>query len=64
METGGCSACCAISSRRPLPVQLVYPEGHNAAAKVRAFIDFAAQRLRVHPALIEERCHAFHGRSS
>ena len=30
----------------PLPVQLVYPEGRQAAAKVRAFVNFAAQRLR------------------
>jgi DNA-binding transcriptional LysR family regulator len=34
-----------------LPVQLVYPEGRQAAAKVRAFVDFAAARLRAHPAL-------------
>ncbi|MEW6705335.1 MAG: LysR family transcriptional regulator [Pseudomonadota bacterium] len=38
----------------PIPVQLVYPEGRKAAAKVRAFVDFAAQRLREHPALNEE----------
>ena len=38
----------------PVPVHLVYPEGRKAAAKVRAFIDFAAQRLRIHPALAEE----------
>jgi len=37
----------------PVPVQLVYPEGRKAAAKVRAFVDFAAQRLRLHPALNE-----------
>jgi DNA-binding transcriptional LysR family regulator len=35
----------------PLPVQLVYPEGRQAAAKVRAFVDFAVTRLRAHPAL-------------
>ncbi len=35
----------------PVPVSLVYPEGRKAAAKVRAFVDFAAQRLRSHPAL-------------
>ena len=35
----------------PMPVQLVYPEGRQAAAKVRAFVDFAAARLRAHPAL-------------
>ncbi|MED5621036.1 LysR family transcriptional regulator [Ideonella sp. BN130291] len=37
----------------PVPVHLVYPEGRKAAAKVRAFIDFAAARLRGHPALNE-----------
>jgi len=31
---------------RELPVQLVFPEGRQAAAKTRAFIDFAAARLR------------------
>lgn len=35
----------------PLPVQLVYPEGRQAAAKVRAFVDFAAARLRAEPGL-------------
>jgi hypothetical protein len=31
----------------------VYREGRRAAAKVRAFIDFAAPRLRAEPALQE-----------
>lgn len=35
----------------PIPVHLVHPEGRHASAKVRAFIDFATQRLRAHPAL-------------
>ena len=35
----------------PIPVYLVYSEGRSAAAKVRAFVDFAAQQLRAHPAL-------------
>ncbi|HIV73367.1 MAG TPA: LysR family transcriptional regulator [Candidatus Aquabacterium excrementipullorum] len=35
----------------PIPVQLVYPEGRMAAAKVRAFVDFAVAGLRAHPAL-------------
>lgn len=30
----------------PLPVHIVHPEGRNASAKVRAFIDFARDRLR------------------
>lgn len=34
-----------------IPVHLVYPEGRRAAAKVRAFVDFAAQRLRANPVL-------------
>ncbi|MDE3012173.1 MAG: LysR family transcriptional regulator [Pseudomonadota bacterium] len=38
-----------------IPVQLVHAEGRQAAAKVRAFIDFAAARLRSHPALRERR---------
>jgi DNA-binding transcriptional LysR family regulator len=37
----------------PIPVQLVYPEGRRAAAKVRAFVDFAVQRLRGDPALVD-----------
>jgi DNA-binding transcriptional LysR family regulator len=35
----------------PIPVHLVYPEGRHAAAKVRAFVDFAVARLRAHPVL-------------
>lgn len=30
----------------PIPIHIVYPEGRRAAAKVRAFVDFAAERLR------------------
>jgi DNA-binding transcriptional LysR family regulator len=33
------------------PVHLVYREGPRAAARVRSFVDFAAARLREHPAL-------------
>ena len=29
-----------------LPVHVIHPEGRNASAKVRAFVDFAADRLR------------------
>jgi DNA-binding transcriptional LysR family regulator len=35
----------------PIPVYLVYPEGRLAAAKVRAFVELAAERLRADPAL-------------
>ncbi|MBB5189418.1 DNA-binding transcriptional LysR family regulator [Silvimonas terrae] len=37
----------------PTPVNIVYPQGRRAAAKIRYFVDFAAKRLRVHPALGE-----------
>lgn len=30
----------------PLPVHVVYQEGRKAAAKIRAFVDFAVERLR------------------
>lgn len=30
----------------PLPIHVVHPEGRNASAKVRAFVDFAVARLR------------------
>lgn len=30
----------------PLPVHVVHPEGRNASAKVRAFVDYAAEKLR------------------
>ena len=29
-----------------IPVHLVYPAGRKTTAKVRAFVDFAAERLR------------------
>lgn len=35
----------------PVPVQLVYPEGRAASAKVREFVHFAAPRLRALPIL-------------
>ena len=35
--------------RAPLPVHLVHLEGRRASAKVRAFVDFAAERLRKDP---------------
>lgn len=33
----------------PLPIHLVYPEGRQAPAKVRAFVDMAVERLRRDP---------------
>ena len=36
----------------PIPLHLVYPAGRKAAAKVRAFIDFTADRLRQSEVLV------------
>jgi DNA-binding transcriptional LysR family regulator len=35
----------------PVPVQVVYADGRKAAAKVRAFVEFAVERLRREPVL-------------
>ena len=37
----------------PVPVHLVYPAGRAASAKVRAFVQFAAERLRGMPVLLD-----------
>ena len=41
----------------PLPVHLVYPAGRAAAGKVRAFVQFAAERLRAVPVLNGQGLH-------
>jgi DNA-binding transcriptional LysR family regulator len=35
----------------PLPIHIVHLEGRRAAARVRAFVDFAVERLRANAAL-------------
>jgi len=35
----------------PLPIHLVHQEGRRASARVRAFVDFAVERLRAEPAI-------------
>lgn len=35
----------------PLPIHILHPEGRHAPAKVRAFVDLAAARLRANPLL-------------
>jgi DNA-binding transcriptional LysR family regulator len=46
----------------PVPVHLVYPAGRMAAAKVRAFVGFAAERLRQVPVLQGRGLDAAHPR--
>lgn len=38
----------------PLPINILYREGRNAAAKVRTFVDLMAARLRANPTLNPE----------
>ena len=33
----------------PLPIHVLHAEGRRAAAKVRAFVDFAVEKLRANP---------------
>ncbi|WP_110708156.1 LysR family transcriptional regulator [Salinicola sp. CR57] len=46
IESGRLQTVLEEHEPAPLPVHLVHVEGRRAAAKVRAFIDFAAPRLR------------------
>lgn len=46
LESGSLQTVLDDYEPAPLPIHLVHIEGRRAAAKVRAFIDFAARRLR------------------
>jgi hypothetical protein len=35
----------------PIPVQVVYVDGRKAAAKVKAFVEHAVERLRATPVI-------------
>jgi len=52
LERGELQRVLQAYEAKPLPVWLVNAEGRRAAAKLRLFIAFAAERLRGHPALI------------
>lgn len=51
LRSGRLRIVLAAYERAPIPVQLVYPEGRKAAAKVRAFVDHAVAMLRREPVL-------------
>lgn len=53
LADGGLVEVLAPFEDRRLPVHLLHAEGGRASAKIRAFIDFAAPRLRRSPALQE-----------
>lgn len=51
LSSGRLLTVLAAYELSPIPVHIVYREGRKAAARVRSFVDFAAGRLREHPAL-------------
>lgn len=51
LRSGRLRIVLAAYERAPIPVQLVYPEGRKAAAKVRVFVDHAVATLRQEPVL-------------
>jgi DNA-binding transcriptional LysR family regulator len=51
LETGELQTVLEDWEPDPLPVNILYREGRQAAAKVRTFVDFIAARLRENPAL-------------
>lgn len=51
VQDGRLQVLLADHERPPIPVHLLHAEGRRANAKIRAFIDFAADRLRTNPVL-------------
>lgn len=48
---GGLRTILDEFEEEPLPIHVVHPEGRNASAKVQAFVEFAAARLRANRAI-------------
>lgn len=51
LRAGRLSIVLAEHELPPVPVHIVYPAGRRAPAKVRAFVDFARERLAAEPVL-------------
>jgi DNA-binding transcriptional LysR family regulator len=51
VQAGRLRVVMADHEPAPIPVQVVYVDGRKAAAKVKAFVDFAVDRLRREPVL-------------
>lgn len=49
LAAGRLQAVLTEYEEEPVPVQVVHVEGRRASAKVRAFVDFAVERLRANP---------------
>jgi len=54
LEAGTLETVLEAEEAEPLPIHLVHAEGRRAPAKIRSFIDFAADRLRQN-AILSER---------
>lgn len=46
LEEGSLLTVLEDYEEEPLPIHIIHPEGRKASAKVRSFVDFAAERLR------------------
>lgn len=51
LAAGRLKIVLAAFEPRPVPIHLVHQEGRRASARVRAFLDFAAERLRADPSI-------------
>lgn len=49
LQSGALQTALSDFEPAPLPVHVIHPEGRRAAAKVRAFVDLAVDRLRANP---------------
>ena len=45
--------CLRHFEQEPVPIHIVHAEGRSASGRLRAFVDFAAERLRADPALAD-----------
>lgn len=51
IDAGRLKVVLAAFEQEPVPIHIVHAEGRAASARVRTFVDFAAERLRSNPAL-------------
>jgi DNA-binding transcriptional LysR family regulator len=51
VQAGRLAIVLADHEPPPIPVQVVYVDGRKAAAKVKAFVDYAVERLRAAPVI-------------
>lgn len=54
IEAGRLKIVLADYEREPVPIHIVHAEGRMVSARVRAFVDFAAERFRRRPGMHAE----------